>query len=289
MRFTKMHGLGNDFILINCIEEHVEDPSGLAKDLCDRHFGVGADGILLVLPSDCADFRMRLFNHDGSEGEMCGNGIRCFAKYVYARGLSKKEKLNIETLDGTKEVELTVQRGRVESIKVDLGVPKLRRKEVPVAQGNPETIMLGEEVNIPDYGKLKITAVNTGVAHAVLFVEDIEKIDVIRLGSLIRNFRKLFPEGTNVNFAQILGRDHLKVRTYERGVENETLACGTGAAAVSVSAALLNKIDPTKTLKLEFKKGEFQIKVKMEKGKIENVYMSGPAKIVFEGVYLKEQ
>jgi diaminopimelate epimerase len=288
MRFTKMHGLGNDFILINCIEEHVEDPSGLAKDLCDRHFGVGADGILLVLPSDCADFRMRLFNHDGSEGEMCGNGIRCFAKYVYDKGLSKKEKLNIETLAGIKTVELTIQDEKAVSMRVNLGSPKLRKEEVPVTLGNPDDMMLDEKVNIPSWGEQKLTAVNTGVPHAVLFVDEVETTDVIGLGSSIRKFRKIFPEGTNVNFVQFLERNHFKVRTYERGVENETLACGTGAVAVSVAVALLNKIDSTKILKLDFKGGEIKTEVNTQNKKIKNVYMSGPAKIVFEGVYPNE-
>ena len=288
MRFTKVHGLGNDFILINCIEERVSNPSILAKDLCDRHFGVGADGILLVLPSDRADFRMRLFNSDGSEGEMCGNGIRCFAKYVYEKGLSKKGKINIETHAGIKTVELTIQSNKVALIKVDLGLPKLRKKEVPVTLGNPEDMMLDENINTPDVGELKLTAVNTGVPHAVLFVDDVEATDVIGLGSSIRNFREVFPKGTNVNFVQGLESNHFKIRTYERGVEDETLACGTGAVAVSVAVALLNKIDPTKIIKIDFKGGEIKTEVNMQNEKIKNVYMYGPAKTVFEGVYLNE-
>ena len=283
-----MHGSGNDFILINGIKEQVKNPSGLAKNLCNRHFGVGADGILLVLPSDRADFRMRLFNSDGSEGEMCGNGIRCLAKYVYENGLSKKEKMNIETSAGIKPVELNIQNDKVALIRVDLGLPKLKKKEVPVTLGNPNDMMLDEKVNLPDVGELKLTAVNVGVPHAVIFVDDVDATDVIGLGSLIGNFRKVFVEGTNVNFVQILESNHFKVRTYKRGVENETLACGTGATAVSVTVALLNKIDSTKIIKLDFKGGEIKTEVNIENEKIKNVYMSGPAKIVFEGEYLNE-
>ena len=284
MKFTKMHGLGNDFILINCIEEHVEDPSGLAKDLCNKHFGAGADGILLVLSSDCADFRMRLFNRDGSEGEMCGNGIRCFAKYVYDKGLSKKEKLNIETLAGIKTVELTIQDEKAASMRVNLGSPKLRKEEVPVTLGNPDGILLDEKVNIPSWGEQKLTAVNTGVPHAVLFVDEVETTDVIGLGSSIRKFRKVFPEGTNVNFVQVLGKNHLKVRTYERGVENESLCCGTGAAAVSVAAVLLNRVKPNKIIKLDFKGGSIKTEVTLQDEKVKSVYILGPAKTVFEGI-----
>ena len=282
MKFTKMHGLGNDFILINCMKAQLENLSELARKLCDRHSGIGADGLLLVLPSDRGDFRMRIFDSDGSEEDMCGNGMRCFAKYVYEKGLTKKKRLNIETPAGIREA--TIQYGKVESIKVDMGSPRLKKREVPVIFGDPETMLLDEEVNIPDYGKLRLTAVNTGVAHAVLFVEDIEKTDVVGLGSLIRNFTELFPLGINVNFAQVLERNHLRVRTYEQGVEDETLACGTGATAVGVSAVLQNRSDPNEIVKLDFKRGTIEVKVKMENGKITQVHMSGPATMVFDGI-----
>ena len=279
MRFTKMHGLGNDFIIINCMKEQIENLSELARKLCDRHGGIGADGFLLVLPGDRGDFRMRIFDSDGTEEDMCGNGVRCFAKYVYEKGLTKKKRLNIETPAGMREATIL----DMGSIRVDMGSPRLKKREVPVTFGDPETMMLDEEVNIPGYGKLRLTAVNTGVAHAVLFVEDVEKIDVIRIGSLIRNFMKLFPNGANVNFAQVLGRNHLRVRTYEQGVEDETFACGTGATAVGVSAILQDISDPNEIVNLDFKRGTIGVKVKMENGKIAMVCMSGPATMVFDG------
>jgi len=289
MKFTKMHGLGNDFILINCIKQEIKEPSELAKEVCDRHFGIGADGILLVLPSECADFKMKLFNYDGSEGEMCGNGIRCFAKYIYEKNLSKKEKINIETLAGIKIAELSIQDNKVVSIRVDMGLPKLKKKEVPVTFGNPDDMMLNEEIKLPNGEKLKLTAVNTGVPHTVLFVDNIEAVNVLKLGSLIRHFKEVFPEGTNVNFVQILEKNNFKVRTYERGVENETLACGTGATAVSVAVTLLNRTDANKPIKLTFKGGEIKTEIKMEDGRIKNIFMIGPAKIVFEGEYSGEK
>jgi len=288
MKFTKMHGLGNDFILINCIDHGIKEPSELAKEVCNRNFGIGADGIILILPSKCADFKMRLFNYDGSEGEMCGNGIRCFAKYIYEKNLSKKEKLNVETLAGIKTVKLTIRDNKVTSMRVDMGLPKLKKKEVPVTFGNPNDIMLDERIKLPNGEKLKLTAVNTGVPHTVVFIDNIKIVNILGLGFSISHYKEIFPKGTNVNFVQALEKNHFKVRTYERGVENETLACGTGATAISAAVTLLNKIDITKPIKLTFKGGEIKTEVKMEDGKIKNIFMIGPAKIVFEGDYSNE-
>jgi len=286
MKFTKMHGLGNDFIVINCMTQEVKDSSTLAQVMCDRHFGVGGNGVILILPSTVADadFRMTYINADGSEGEMCGNALRCFAKYVYEKRLTNSLKVRIETRAGIKEAWLNVRDGKVVSVSTDLGVPRLKRKEVPVALGDPDDVMLEERIRLEDGEEVNLSAINTGPPHAVMFVDDVESIEVCKMGRLIRQ-HEIFPRGVNVNFAQVLAKNVFKVRTYERGVEDETMACGTGAAAVSVTASLLG-IAPEDSIKVVFRGGELSVKLVREKGWIRNVLLTGPAVTVFEGRFL---
>ncbi len=283
MRFTKMHGLGNDFILINCIDRSISRLDLFAKEVCDRHLGVGGDGLLLVYGSACADFRMRYFNRDGSEGEMCGNGLRCVAKYVYEKGLTADGELCIETEAGLLNVFLDVQDGEVSSVTVELGEPKLRRREIPVAVGNPDSLMINESVELANGITMQLTAVKIGAPHAVVFVDDLEAVDVCELGSLVRHLKDTFPVGVNVSFAQTLEDNKLRIRTYERGVEGETLACGTGAAASAVAASLVGKARDGRNVIVACKGGEISARLARDSERITNVFLTGPAKTVFEG------
>lgn len=283
MKFTKMHGLGNDFILINCIDQSVSRPGVLARELCDRHLAVGGDGLLLVYASTCADFRLRYFNRDGSEGEMCGNGLRCAAKYVYEKGLSNEGELCIETEVGQLNVFLDVQDGEVCSVTEELGAPRLRRREIPVAVGNPDSFMINESVEFANGMMTQLTAVKIGPPHVVGFVDDLEVVNVCELGSSIRLLKDTFPAGVNVNFAQVFGENKLKIRTYERGVEDETLACGTGAAAAAVAASLLGKTNERGSIIVVCRGGEVSIRLEHNAERITNVFLTGPAKMVFEG------
>lgn len=273
MRFTKMHGLGNDYVYVNGFDEQVDDPAAMARAVSDRHFGIGADGLILILPSDKADCRMRMFNADGSESQMCGNGIRCVAKYVYDHGIARRTPLNVETLAGVLELDLFVAGGAVDRVRVKMGEPRLQRAQIPM-QGAP-----GEVVNepLPVAGTtFDVTAVSMGNPHCVVFVEDVASFDVARWGPHFEH-HDAFPERVNTEFIQVHSRESFSMRVWERG-SGETLACGTGASAAAVACHLTGRTDRRVTahllggpLELEWRASDNQ------------VLMTGPAVEVFSG------
>ena len=273
--FTKLHGIGNDYIYINAIKHPVENPKKLAIAMSNRNFGVGSDGLILILPSDKADFTMRMFNADGSEAEMCGNGIRGFAKYVYDHGLTKKTTIAVETLAGIKQVRCIVKNGKVHTVTVDMGEPILLRDKIPML-GNPGMV-IEEDLHV-DGVKFSITAVSMGNPHVVIYVEDVKNFPVEKYGPMIEN-HELFPKRTNVEFVQIVTGKEVIQRTWERG-SGETLACGTGASAVTVAGVLTEKTD--RRLKVHLKGGNLAIEWN---NKDNHVYLTGPAEEVFEGVW----
>ena len=275
--FVKMHGLGNDFILIDCLNKSLGDSlflSYLAKKLCDRNFGIGADGLLLILPSSKADLRMRIFNSDGSEAQMCGNGIRCFAKYAYENKLVSKIKFTVETLAGIITPELIFKDKEISGIKVDMGTPKLRKKEIPMTGEDTPTVV-NETLKINSEQTFKVTCVSMGNPHCIVFVDDVQSIQVDEIGPKIEN-HPLFPEKTNVEFIQILNKQEINFRVWERGV-GETLACGTGACAALVASVLNKKTDRKATIHLPG--GDLDIRWADD----EHIYMTGPAELVFKG------
>lgn len=274
MRFTKMHGLGNDYVYINCFEETVENPSQLAAWISDRHFGIGSDGLVLILPSEIADFRMRMFNADGSEAQMCGNAIRCVGKYVYDHGMTRSTTLMIETLAGIKVLELELDNsGKVRLVRADMGIPVLKPREVPV--NSPLDIFIDQPVWV-DSSEFRVTCVSMGNPHAVSFVGDVSSFPLEKVGPQMEN-HPLFPERINAEFVQVLTREHLKMRVWERGA-GETMACGTGACAVLV-AAYLNGLSERNAV-VELPGGKLQIEWNTDNG---HVYKTGPATVVFTG------
>jgi len=278
LHFYKYHGLGNDYIIINIDENKLPNnkkiKSNLARRLCIRHFSVGADGILFAIPPDSNkyDYIMEIFNPDGSEAEMCGNGIRMFSKYLYTHGLLSKKIQKIKTKAGIIIPELIFENEIIKGIKVDMGIPKLLRSEIPMI-GKSDEKVINEEFKINNY-IFRITCVNMGNPHCVIFVDNVNDFD-ISIGKKIE-YAKEFPERTNVEFVQILDKNNAKVRVWERGV-GETLACGTGACATAVAGILNKKLNNKVNIKL--KGGELLIEWKDNK----HVYMTGPAEEVFEG------
>ena len=290
VKFVKMQGSGNDFIVVDEWNKTVvpeRDKPLFVSKICDRHFGVGSDGVIFVQKSRSADAKFQFFNPDGSLAEMCGNGIRCFAKYVYEQGLVKKTMMRLETRAGVKTVVLDVHKGGVASIRVGMGAPQITRNGAQVA-GKPDELMINEQVTI-NGASYRITAVGMGNPHAILFVDDVDSVDVAGIGSKIRNCTMLFPNGINVHFIQKTGVNEFSIRTYERGVENETLACGTGICASAVAAVLNKRADPNKTLKFRAKGGLLAVDIKVKDGIIVDVFLAGPAVSVFEGVYEYQQ
>ncbi|MEM2421828.1 MAG: diaminopimelate epimerase [Candidatus Bathyarchaeia archaeon] len=271
MKFWKMHGLGNDYIVIDDRKELIKNPEEKARKLCRRRFSIGADGLILLQNPvyNDADLKMRIFNKDGSEAEMCGNGIRCAAKFCYEAGISKKEELNIETKAGLRKVWLKIEDKKVKEVKVNMGKPIFERKLIPVLG---EGTFINEEIKVGD-NVFQATCVSMGNPHCVIFVNNLEKFPVRELGPKIETY-PLFPNRMNVEFVEVLNKNVLKVRVWERGC-GETLACGTGACASAVISNLLNKTDKEVLVKL--KGGELKIKVNNE------VLMSGPVAKVFEG------
>ncbi len=276
IRFTKMHGLGNDFVVVDCMETAPSEEKlpALAKALCDRHFGVGADGLILVLPSRAADFRMRILNADGGEAEMCGNGIRTFAKFVYERGYARERELEVETLAGIIRPRLRVRGGKVARVRVDMGEPRLARSEIPM-KGPDQEKVVGERIRV-EGRRHEITAVSMGNPHCVLFVEDLERAKVEQIGPAIE-CHDLFPRRTNVEFVQIVGQGDIEMRVWERGA-GETLACGTGASAALV-AAVLNGLSARKAT-MHLRGGDLQVSWNPEDN---HVFIEGPAAEVFTG------
>lgn len=278
MRFTKMQGCGNDYIYINCFEETVENPEKLAIAMSERHFGVGSDGLVLILPSETGDFRMRMFNLDGSEGKMCGNASRCVGKYVYERGLTQKTTVALETLGGMKYLELHVADGIVQSVTVDMGEPVLEAAQIPVVSEKHPVI--GEMVELLDR-KFDFTCVSMGNPHAVTFVENVMEYPVEQYGRLCE-VHPMFPEQVNTEFVEIVDDSHVKMRVWERG-SGETWACGTGASATAVACVLNGKTG--RKVDVELIGGTLTIEWKVEDN---HVYMTGPAEFSFDGEWLRE-
>ena len=275
MKFTKMQGIGNDYVYVNCLQETIENPSELAKKISDRHYGVGSDGLIMINPSDKADFEMEMYNADGSRGEMCGNGIRCVAKYVYDYGLTDKTSISVETLAGIKYLDLTVEDGKVVLVKVDMGKPMLRPEEVPVVSEKEEVI---DEPITVDGQEYRMTCVSMGNPHAVVFMDDIEHLEIEKIGPKFEHHER-FPNRVNTEFVKVLDRHTASMRVWERG-SGETLACGTGACAVAVACILGGYTENKVTVKLLG--GDLLIEWYREQNKI---YMTGPAAVVFDGVW----
>lgn len=277
MRFTKMEGCGNDYIYINAMQEEVRNPEMLAVAMSERHFGIGADGLVLILDSDVADFRMRMFNLDGSEGEMCGNAVRCIAKYVYERGLTDKKEITLETLGGIKVLRLHIQDGIVIAVTADMGEPILEAAKIPVR--SEKQPVMGETLHILDRD-FAFTCVSMGNPHAVTFVDQVAQFPVEKYGSLAE-IHPIFPKKANIEFAQVIDRTHLSMRVWERG-SGETLACGTGACATLV-AAVLNGLCERK-VRIQLVGGTLEIEWKESDN---HIYMTGPARFSFDGVWLR--
>ncbi|MDE6395510.1 MAG: diaminopimelate epimerase [Duncaniella sp.] len=277
IRFTKMHGIGNDYIYINCMESMPERLPDLAREMSDRHMGVGGDGIVLICPSDVADFRMRMFNNDGSEARMCGNASRCIAKYVHDHGLTQNNPISLETLSGIKALSLNMAGDEVMSVTVDMGEPSLDKAVIPVVA--EEDSVVEKSVTTP-YGDVRVTAVSMGNPHGVIFVDRIEDVPFDQLGPYMER-HEMWPDRANIEFAQVLGPENIKMRVWERGT-GETLACGTGACATAVAAALTGRTGRKVTLHL--RGGDLQIEL-ADNG---HVMMTGPAEEVFEGVYFRK-
>ena len=277
IKFTKMQGLGNDYVYIDAINQKIEDESSLAKFVSNRHFGMGSDGLILICKSDVADFKMRMFNSDGSEAEMCGNGIRCVAKFVYDKKLTNKTTLTIETLAGIKQLKLNTKEEKVETVRVDMGEPIFEPEKIPV--NSKESPVKNLKLKAEDK-EFKFTCVSMGNPHAITFVENVEKFDVEKYGKKLE-IDPAFPKKTNVEFIQIVDKEHIKMRVWERGA-GETLACGTGASA-SVIACVLNNLTKRKAT-VELLGGNLEIEWNEEDN---HVYMTGPAVTVFEGELLK--
>lgn len=274
MKFTKMHGLGNDYVYVNCFEEKIDNPPAVARFVSDRHFGIGSDGLIMINPSKTADFEMEMYNADGSRGEMCGNGIRCVAKYVYDYGLTDKTQISVETLGGIKYLDLTVEDGKVSLVKVDMGKPELEADLIPIISEWEQVIDEPIEVDGKEY---HMTGVSMGNPHAVIYVDDVKGLDLEKIGPKFENHER-FPKRINTEFVHCIDRQTVEMRVWERG-SGETLACGTGACAVAVSSILNNLTDTQVTVKLLG--GDLQIEWDREK---DRVFMTGPATVVFDGV-----
>ena len=274
MKFTKMHGIGNDYVYVNCFEETVTNPSTVAKFVSDRHFGIGSDGLVLICPSDVADFRMDMYNSDGSQAEMCGNATRCVGKYVYDRGLTDKTQITLETLAGIKILDLNVKDGEVQTVRVNMGSPELVPKNIPIDSNLDRFISEDVEVDGKVY---KVTGVSMGNPHAVTFIDDTDSLEIEKIGPKFET-HKLFPKKINTEFAQIVDRNTIKMRVWERG-SGETLACGTGTCATHV-AARLNGLTGDRSV-VRLLGGELIIEWNGQGP----VMMTGPAEFVFEGEY----
>ena len=274
LKFTKMQGLGNDYVYMDAINQNIENRSEFAKYVSDRHFGIGSDGLILICKSDIADFKMQMFNQDGSEAEMCGNGIRCVGKFVYDKGFTNKENITIETLAGIKELTLFPKNGEVEKVKVNMGTPILEPKKIPVNSS------LNPVKNLKLYAKEKeflFTCVSMGNPHAITFLKQpIKEFDICKYGKILET-DKVFPNKSNIEFINIIDKENIEMRVWERGA-GETLACGTGACA-SVVAGVLNNYTSRK-VNVHLLGGKLEIEWDE---KDNNVYMIGPAVTVFEG------
>lgn len=275
MKFTKMHGIGNDYVYVNCFQEAVEHPGELAVKVSDRHFGIGSDGLILIKPSDVADFQMDMYNSDGSQGAMCGNGIRCVAKYVYDYGLTDKTQISVETKSGIKYLDLTVKDGKVTLVKVDMGAPVLEPEKIPVRLFPEERAVISVPLVLGG-ASWKITCVSMGNPHCIVPVEDVDGLKIEQVGPLFEQ-HEIFPDRVNTEFIKVLDRSTVQMRVWERG-SGETWACGTGACAVAVACILNGWTDREVTVKL--RGGDLKICWDGEKN---TVFMTGPAETVFDG------
>ena len=273
MKFAKMQGCGNDYVYVNCFEEEVSDRPELSRVVSNRNFGIGSDGLICICPSDTADFKMDMYNADGSSAQMCGNGIRCIGKYVFEKGMTDKKTITVETLAGIKTLELNVEDGVVKTVRVDMGSPELRPQFIPIAEHGKDFIDRSVIVGSEEYF---VTALSVGNPHAVVFVKDVDALDLKTLGPKFEN-HPLFPERVNTEFVQVIDRNTLKMRVWERG-SGETLACGTGSTATLVASALNGHTGNSATIRLLG--GELFVEWDREKNKL---YMTGPAVLVFDG------
>ena len=273
MRFTKMQGLGNDYVYVNCFRENVENPSEMAIKVSDRHFGIGSDGLILIKPSEVADFRMDMYNADGSQAEMCGNGIRCVAKYVYDYGLTDQTEISVETLAGIKYLKLQIADGKVSRITVNMGQPELVPDKIPV-QADGDCVV--DEPIVVNGVTYKMTCVSMGNPHCIVFVDDTADFPLEEIGPMFENHER-FPKRVNTEFIQILNRNEVNMRVWERG-SGETLACGTGACASAVACVLNGLTEDEITLHLLG--GDLSVRWDQEENL---VYMTGPATVVFDG------
>lgn len=274
MKFTKMHGIGNDYVYVNCFEETINNPEEVSIKISDRHFGIGSDGLVMIMPSDKADFRMRMFNADGSEGNMCGNATRCIGKYVYDNHLTDKTEITLETRSGIKYLTLYPENGKVQTVLVDMGKAILNPASIPMNAEGEEFISKPVEVN----GKnVNITAVSMGNPHAVTFVDDVESLDLEKIGPDYEN-HPLFPERVNTEFAKIIDESTVMMRVWERG-SGETWACGTGACACAVACVKNGFFPFDKEITVKLRGGDLYITYKNDG----TVLMRGPAETVFTG------
>ena len=274
IKFTKMHGLGNDYVYMDAIHQNIENESNLAQFVSNRNFGIGSDGLILICESKVADFRMKMFNQDGSQAEMCGNGIRCVGKFVYDKGLTNKTTITIETLAGIKTLNLNVKEGKVQTVRVDMGEPILKAENIPVISEKSPVKNL--KIRSEDR-EFEFTCVSMGNPHAITVIKNVKDFDVEKYGKPIE-INEVFPKKTNVEFTEIIDDTHIKMRVWERGT-GETLACGTGACATAV-ACNLNKLT-NKNVYIELLGGVLEIEWNQDNN---HIYMTGPAVTVFEGV-----
>lgn len=276
MKFIKMHGIGNDYIYIDCFSQEVdiEKIKPNISKLSDRHFGIGGDGVIFICPSEVADAKMRMFNADGSESQMCGNGIRCVAKYVYDSGICRKDTLTIETLDGVKTLNLTVKNSLVDMVTVNMGIPKIESAKIPAKSKLDKIINQKLMIGNNDFF---ITCVSMGNPHCVIFTHNIDSIELEEIGPQIEK-HEMFPEHTNVEFIEVLDHNTLKMRVWERGT-GETLACGTGASASVVAAVLNGFCKKNEEVTVHLRGGDLVINYHLDG----HVYMTGPAVVVFDG------
>ncbi len=276
LKFTKMQAYGNDYVYLNAIDQSVETPNDLARKVSDRHFGIGSDGLVLLCPSDKGEIRMRMFNPDGTEGEMCGNALRSVSKFAWLCGKTDKTEFWVETLGGMQHIWLTVDGGEVTNITADIGEPRLDTKVIPVNTALKEFV--NQPVKILDRC-FEITAVSWGNPHCVMFVGDTDRFEVAKYGPAIEHHTTLFPNKTNVTFASVVARDRIKIREWERGT-GETIGCGTGCCTAVTAAVLLGDCD--RKVQVEQIGGVLQVHWREEDG---HMLMTGPSYVVYEGVY----
>lgn len=274
MKFTKMHGAGNDYIYINCFEETVKNPEKLAIKVSDRHFGIGSDGLILISPSDKADFKMNIYNADGSEGMMCGNGIRCVSKYVYDNGMTDKDEISVETRSGIKLIKMNVENGKVVSARVNMGEPVLEAKKIPTKFDGENVIRQKLTIDEKEY---EVTCVSMGNPHCIVYVDDVKNIDLEKIGPKFEN-NEMFPERINTEFVHVVSDTELDMRVWERG-SGETLACGTGSCAVTVASVLCGYCKRNTEIKINLLGGTLT-DIWTDGG---DVYMTGPAATVCTG------